>query len=80
MATLASATGVPFTPAVGYFTAQATGGSATLLRKGASGAAYAIAGHIQAGQAVDVNNAVAGQVWEFSAQPGVAVRADGTAA
>ena len=77
MALLAGAPGVPFTPIVGYFTAQATGGSATLLRRGAAGAEPAVAGHIQSGQAVDVNNAVAGQIWEFSAPPGATVRADG---
>jgi hypothetical protein len=80
MAILASATGVPFTPVVGLFSVVSKGGPATLLRRGASGAPQAIAGVIEPETALDVNNAVAGQVWEFAAAPGVTVRADGTPA
>jgi hypothetical protein len=80
MALLANAPGVPFTPIVGLFSAVSVGGPATLLRRGAADAPQAIADVIEPGRAVDVNNSVAGQVWEFAAAPGVTVRADGTPA
>lgn len=80
MALLANAAGVPFVPIVGLFSAVAVGGPAALLRRGAVGAPQGTVGVIEPGTAVDVNNSVAGQVWEFAAAPGVTVRADGTPA
>ena len=74
MATLTAALDTEFTPAVGEFIAQATGGSANLLRKNSIGAQFAPAGQING--AVTVGNPVAGAVYKFSAPAGVTVQAD----
>lgn len=76
MAALTTADDTEFTPAVGDFIAQSTGAAATLLRKNASGAAFASAGRLTPGQAVIVNNPIAGAVYKFAAEAGAAVRAD----
>ena len=74
MATLTAALDTDFTPAAGDFIAQATGGTANLLRKNSSGAQFAPVGPING--AVTVDNPVAGAVYKFSAPTGVTVQAD----
>lgn len=64
MATLVSALGTDFTPAVGVFIAQATGGIAVLERKNSSGAAFAECGRIH-NAAVEVQNSISGAVYRF---------------
>jgi hypothetical protein len=63
MATLTSALDTDFTPAVGRFNVQCTGGVATLMRKNSAPAAFAPAGMVAGGQVVD--NEVAGAVYRF---------------
>lgn len=65
MATLTSALDTDFTPAVGDFIAQATGGFAQLLRKNTAGAAWAVAAGNLNG-AVIVSNPVTGAVYRFT--------------
>lgn len=74
MATLTTALNAEFTPAAGDFIAQATGGTANLLRKNSSGAQFAPVGQING--AVNVDNPIAGAVYKFSAPEGVTVQAD----
>lgn len=66
MATLVSALDTEFTPAVGDFNIQATGGVASLLRKNAAGAAFALV-HTALQGAFVVSNPIAGAVYKFSA-------------
>lgn len=76
MATLVNALNAEFTPAVGTFIAQVTGGTADLMRKDTSGAAFAKVGQIT-NQAVNVTNPVAGAVYKFvSAAENPVVQAD----
>lgn len=63
MATIASALNTPFTPAIGDFLVQVTGGSVQLLRANVSGAAPVLAGIVQQGEAVIVSNPVSGAVY-----------------
>ncbi len=63
MATLTSALNTEFTPAVGPFNVQSTGGSATLQRKNSSGAAWADVGAIKGAARCD--NEIAGAVYKF---------------
>lgn len=72
-----------FTPAVGTFTVQATGGVAALERRQVSGAAWAriqpsLDGNSRNGNAFNVNNPVAGVEYRFVAVGGTSptVRAD----
>lgn len=76
MAALTTANDTEFTPAVGDFVVQSTGGAATILRKQVSGAAFASIGRIAAGQGFIVSNPVAGAVYKFAADSGATVRAD----
>lgn len=69
MATLASALDTEFTPAVGDFIAQATGGNASLVRKNSAGAEFALVTSTLNG-AVVVSNPVAGAVYKFTAPSG----------
>jgi hypothetical protein len=71
MATLVSALNTEFTPEVGSFIAQTTGGEASLLRKNSAGAAFAAVGVIE--DAVIVDNPVAGAVYKFSASFGAPI-------
>lgn len=64
MAALVTALDTEFTPAVGDFLVQATGGIATLERKAVSGAAFAQVGLV-IGQALIVSNPVAGAIYRF---------------
>lgn len=76
MATLVTALNTEFTPAVGDFNAQATGGMAILERKQTSGAAWGEAGRIH-NAGVVVENPISGAVYRFRADvAGVAVQAD----
>lgn len=64
MATICSNLSTEFTPAAGDFIAQVSGGSAALMRKNSSGAAFTLVGNI-AGQAVIVSNPISGAVYRF---------------
>lgn len=76
MTTLTTALNTEFTPAVGEFNAQASGGIAVLQRKQTAGAAFSEAGRIH-NAAVVVSNPVAGAVFRFvSESAGVVVQAD----
>ena len=76
MATLTAALNTEFTPAVGDFNAQASGGIAVLQRKQTAGAAFSEAGRLH-NAAVVVSNPVAGAVFRFvGATAGVVVQAD----
>lgn len=66
MATLVSALDTEFTPAVGDFNVQVSKGVATLLRKNASGAAFAVVQSVVSGAFV-CSNPIAGAVYKFSA-------------
>ncbi|CAB4153161.1 hypothetical protein UFOVP607_52 [uncultured Caudovirales phage] len=72
MATLTSTIETEFTPAVGDFNVQVTGGTATLLRKNTTGAAFSVAQPAFAGAYI-CNNPIAGAVFKFSAPTGAAV-------
>jgi hypothetical protein len=74
MPTLTSAIDTDFTPVVGDFIAQASGGTANLLRKNTGPAPFTLVGTFQG--AVVVSNPVAGAVYRFSAPAGVTVQAD----
>lgn len=65
MAVLTAALDTPFTPVVGDFIAQVTGGSVTLIRKNNAGAAYALVQSL-VNQAVVVSNPIAGAVYQFA--------------
>lgn len=71
MATLTTALDTDFTPAVGDFNVQATGGVATLRRKNSSGAAFAPVGKVEG--AGIVNNPIAGAVYQFTTFSGTPV-------
>lgn len=71
MATLVSALDTEFTPAVGDFIAQSTGGQASLLRKNSAGAAFADVGIVS--EAMIVDNPVAGAVYKFKRFDGAPV-------
>jgi hypothetical protein len=66
MATISNSTteDAEFTPAAGDFLVQATNGAVDLLRKNASGAAFASVGQID-GQAMIVSNPIAGAVYKW---------------
>ena len=66
MTTLVTALDTEFTPAVGDFNVQVSSGTATLLRKNASGAAFAVVQSAVAGAFV-CSNPIAGAVYKFSA-------------
>lgn len=59
MATLTSTLGASFTPAVGDFHVQVTGGQCQLVRRNSSGAAWALAQSLPPGTYV-VTNSIAG--------------------
>jgi len=77
MATLTSAFDTDFTPAVGDFILQVTGGSCQLLRKNTSGAAFALVQTLT-NCAVVVSNPIAGAVYRVTAPrpTGMTVQAD----
>lgn len=64
MATLTAALATEFTPAVGDFNVQVTGGEAVLERKNSTGAAWAEVGKI-ANAALICENPIAGAVYRF---------------
>lgn len=72
--------GTPFTPAVGDFVIQVTGGVVQLQRRNADAAAWApVEGGIMGPGAYDATQRVAGVDWQFTAPPGgtaAVVRAD----
>jgi hypothetical protein len=74
MASLTTSLNTEFTPAAGTFDVQVTGGSAALLRKNSSSAAFT---EVRGGPiigAVVVDNPVAGAVYKLvSDQPGTVV-------
>ena len=75
MAALTTTANADFTPAVGDFLAQSTGAPADLVRKNATGAAFAFVGRVEAGAAVIVSNPIAGAIYQLQAT-GATVRAD----
>lgn len=76
MATLASAVETEFTPAVGDFNVQVTGGVVTLLRKNTSGAAFSAVQPAFSGAFI-CGNPVAGAVYKFAVTSGTpTVQAD----
>jgi len=76
MPTLVSALNTEFTPAVGDFLAQASGGSALLERRQTVGAAFVSLGPIH-NAGVIVSNPVAGAIYRFTAAIGTpTVQAD----
>lgn len=66
MASLVSALDTEFTPAVGDFNVQVTGGNANLLRKNSTALAWALVTDL-ANRALVVSNPVAGAVYKFTA-------------
>jgi hypothetical protein len=78
MATLTTALNTSFTPAVGDFIAQASGGMVYLQRRNTSGSAWVnIQPNIDALGAVVVNNPIAGADYQFvSATTAAVVSAD----
>lgn len=64
MATLTTTLNTAFTPAVGDFTAQVTGGAATLQRRNTAGAAWALVDAI-VNRAVIVSNPIAAAEYRF---------------
>lgn len=76
MATLTSALNTEFTPSVGDFNVQVTGGIAVLERKNSSGAQFAEVGKLE-NQAMICENPIAGAVYRFRQLSGTcAVQAD----
>lgn len=67
MALLTSALETEFTPAVGDFNVQCTVGLARLERKNATGAAWAVVGDLEAGDAKIVSNPIADAIYQFVA-------------
>ena len=73
MTTLVSAVATNFTPSVGTFSVQCTGGDARLDRRQTSGAAWATAGYIYNGQSFVVDNPVGGADYRFTTMAGTPV-------
>lgn len=69
MANLTTAYATPFTPAVGSFNVQVTGGSAELMRRNNAGAAWAPVEVLGPGAYV-IDNPIAGALYKFTAPPG----------
>ena len=65
MATLTTSLNTAFTPAVGDFVVQATGGVVALERRNTSGAAWAEVGRFTGNAAPIVSNPVAGVQYRF---------------
>lgn len=65
MATLVSAVNTTFTPAVGTFNIQCTGGDARLDRRNTAGSAWAIVGNVLNGQSFVVDNPVGNAQYQF---------------
>jgi hypothetical protein len=73
MATLVSAVDTEFTPSIGDFVVQCTGGTASLLRRQTSGAAWVRVGEVTSQQALAVYNPVAGVEYKFTTVAGTPV-------
>jgi hypothetical protein len=73
MATIASAVNTVFTPAVGSFVAQCTGGQVRIDRRNTSGAAWTTVGFIDFGTSVIVDNPVSGCQYQFTTTSGTPV-------
>jgi hypothetical protein len=67
MATIATALNTPFTPVVGDFIVQVTGGAVHLMRANAAGATPTLCGTVGQGAAMIVDNPVAGAI--YTARP-----------
>lgn len=77
MAQIASAVNTPFTPAVGDFIVQCTGGVVGLQRRNAAAAAWVDVGTITSNEAPIVSNPIAGADYQFVTIVGTpTVRAD----
>jgi hypothetical protein len=63
MATIATALNTPFTPVVGDFIVQVTGGAVHLMRANAAGATPTLCGTVGQGAAMIVANPVAGAIY-----------------
>ena len=70
MTTLVTALDTIFTPSVGVFSAQVTGGSAYLYRRQTDGAAWAIVGVLRTDLAVVVDNPVADADYKITTASG----------
>ena len=68
MAALTTALNTEFTPLVGDFNVQCTVGLARLERKNAAGAAWAVVGDLEVGDAKVVSNPIAGAIYQFVAR------------
>lgn len=73
MSTLASTLNTVFTPSVGSFNVQVNGGNVQLERRNTSGAQFASVGVIPSGQALVVDNLVAGADYRFVGLSGTPV-------
>lgn len=73
MATLVTAVATEFTPAVGDFNVQCTGGEARLDRKQTVGAAFAVVGYLTVNDSKVVGNPIAGAVYRFTTVNGTPV-------
>lgn len=73
MATLTTALNTAFTPAAGDFVVQATGGTAHLLRRNTSGAAWVLVGALNDTVAAIIANPVAGVQYQFISVNGTPV-------
>jgi hypothetical protein len=77
MAQIASAVNTAFTPAVGDFIIQCSGGAVGLQRRNAAAAEWVDVGQISSGEAPIVSNPIAGADYRFIAIVGTpVVRAD----
>lgn len=73
MATLATALNTSFTPAVGTFTVQVTGGAVALQRRNTSSVPWVTIGNLVQGQGAVVDNPVGSTDYKFVATSGTPV-------
>lgn len=73
MTTICNAVNTTFTPATGQFNVQCTRGSARLDRRQTAGADWAVAGYVNNGQAMVVDNLVASTDYRFVTMDGTPV-------
>lgn len=77
MTVLVTALDTVFTPTLNEFAVQTTGGGVYLFRRNVSGAAWALAGHIEANVAKNVGNPSIGSQWQAVSASGTPIfRAD----
>ena len=76
MAALVTTLATDFTPAVGDFIVQVTGGTATLTRRNVTGATTGVVGYLNSGDSVICSNPIAGAVYQLISSNGATARAD----